>query len=110
MKDEVQRLIPLYEEYLKWFYLKKTPITFANKSAGTISRKKSLVANIVKEPKEQLERDAEVMNIILRILIAKGQHDYVHRILHDRKELVNTMKNRRAVSRAVTPTGKKGRN
>ncbi|AJU09326.1 hypothetical protein H824_YJM1450O00439 [Saccharomyces cerevisiae YJM1450] len=110
LKDEVQRLIPLYEEYLKWFYLKKTPITFANKSAGTISRKKSLAANIVKEPKEQLERDAEVMNIILRILIAKGQHDYVHRILHDRKELVNTMKNRRAVSRAVTPTGKKGRN
>lgn len=47
------------------------------------------------------------MNIILRILIAKGQHDYVHRILHDRKELVNTMKNRRAVSRAVTPTGKR---
>ena len=48
LKDEVQRLIPLYEEYLRWFYLKKTPITFTNKSAGTISRKKSLAANIVK--------------------------------------------------------------
>ncbi|CAI4036581.1 hypothetical protein SMKI_15G4290 [Saccharomyces mikatae IFO 1815] len=110
LKDEITRLIPVYEEYLKWFYLKKTPITFANKSAGTISRKKSLAANIVKEPKQQLERDAEVMNIILRILIAKGQHDYVHRILHDRKDLVNTMKNRRAVSKAVNSTVKKSRN
>ncbi|CAI4052217.1 uncharacterized protein SKDI_15G4330 [Saccharomyces kudriavzevii IFO 1802] len=107
LKEEVKRLAPAYEEYLKWFYLKKTPITFANKSGGTISRKKSLAANIVKEPKEQLERDAEVMNIILRILIAKGQQDYVHRILHDRKDLVNTMKNRRAVSRAVNYTGKR---
>ena len=88
----------------------RTPVTFANKSVGTISRKKSLAANIMKEPKQQLERDAEVMNIILRILIAKGQHDYVHRILHDRKDLVNTMKNRRAVRKAVSSTGKKSRN
>ncbi|CAI4064712.1 hypothetical protein N7582_002772 [Saccharomyces uvarum] len=110
LKEEVNRLVPVYEEYLKWFYLKKTPVTFANKSVGTISRKKSLAANIMKEPKQQLERDAEVMNIILRILIAKGQHDYVHRILHDRKDLVNTMKNRRAVRKAVSSTGKKSRN
>ncbi|EJS41610.1 YOR296W [Saccharomyces arboricola H-6] len=109
LKEEVKRLIPVYEEYLKWFYLKKTPITFGSKSGGTISRKESLSVNIVKEPKQQLERDAEVMNIILRILIAKGQHDYVHHILHDRKDLVKIMKNRRAVSRAVNSTGKKGR-
>lgn len=34
---------------------------------------------------DQLERDSELLDVILRILIAKGETDFVYQHLHQRK-------------------------
>lgn len=96
LKNEVKKLTPLYYKHLDKLYKANGSNVEVSRHFTTVERRKTIMASSKKKrtaiekeiknyEKDPLERSAETLDIILRILITKGEIDYVYRQLHERK-------------------------
>lgn len=97
LKLDVKRLTPSYYAHLDRNYRDNNPNLMVSRRLTSVERRKTIMNNNFRKTKEQidredrddskdmLERDSELLDIILRILIAKGEIDFVYKHLHERK-------------------------
>lgn len=97
LKAEVKRLTPSYYKFTEHKYRDNNPNMVVSRKLTSIERRKTIMKNSFKKTREQLdrealadssdqlERDSELLDVILRILIAKGETDFVYQHLHQRK-------------------------
>ncbi|SMN20524.1 similar to Saccharomyces cerevisiae YOR296W Putative protein of unknown function [Maudiozyma saulgeensis] len=97
LKKEVQRLTPSYYKYIEKKYRDNNPNIVVSRKLTSVERRKTIMKDSFRKTREQLdreapdgsidtlERDSELLDIILRILIAKNETDFVYQHLHERK-------------------------
>ena len=97
LKAEVKRLTPSYYKYVEKTYRDNNPNIVISRKLTSVERRKTIMNNSFRKTKEQmdrevqdgsidtLERDSELLDIILRILISKQEIDFVYQHLHERK-------------------------
>ncbi|AMD18887.1 HBL015Cp [Eremothecium sinecaudum] len=115
LKEETEALIPLYEKYLdnRNYYDFTRHGRQQENSRRRLQRSDTIIAHSSKEKRAEaaavvrelrsdpLEISAVTQDIILRILLAKGQSDYVSNFLNRRSELAKAVATRKLVKAAV---------
>lgn len=98
LKKEVARLLPLYYKYIS--VLTESSEVEVSRHLTTVQRRKTIMANSSKAKRLQYEKDLRLteassqeralatLDIILRILITKGEIEYVYKQLHERKRKI----------------------
>lgn len=101
LKNEISELTPLYFKYID--NLTDESQFEVSRRLTTVQRRKTIMANSSKAKrmhyekefnlieKSSQERAHATLNILLRILISKGELDYVYRQLHERKLKIKQM-------------------
>ncbi|CCK71362.1 uncharacterized protein KNAG_0G03050 [Huiozyma naganishii CBS 8797] len=96
LKSEVKRLNPLYFQNIA--ELTSGSNVAVSRRFTTVERRKTIMGNSSKGKRKQLQEELQkadtdslqqslsTLNIILRVLITKGETDYVYRQLHERKQ------------------------
>ncbi|SCW01178.1 LAFE_0D06810g1_1 [Lachancea fermentati] len=120
LKEEVERLNPEYEQYLNSMnehsdHAKtRTP---KSRKVNTIARRKTILANSSKKRRQQLDLEIKIsesnpleisaatQDILLRILLAKGETSYVYKNLQAREQALKKMRTEMFVKAAVTNRG-----
>lgn len=105
LKKEVELLSPEYTKYLKHITVANTNSRKLSVRLTTLRRRGTIMANaskkrrskvrrqIEQDENDPLERNADMLDVLLRTLIAKGEIDYVHKHLSARtkaKKIVAT--------------------
>ncbi|CAB4252928.1 similar to Saccharomyces cerevisiae YOR296W Putative protein of unknown function [Maudiozyma barnettii] len=97
LKKEIQRLTPSYYKFIEKKYRDNNPNIVISRKLTSVERRKTIMKTSFRKTKEQLdreasddcintlERDSELLDIILRILISKNETDFVYQHLHERK-------------------------
>ncbi|KAG0668261.1 hypothetical protein C6P45_004867 [Maudiozyma exigua] len=97
LKTEVKRLSPSYYKFVEKTYRDNNPNIVISRKLTSVERRKTIMNSSFRKTKEQidrevqdgsvdtLERDSELLDIILRILISKQEIDFVYQHLHERK-------------------------
>jgi len=97
LKKEIQRLTPSYYKFIEKKYRDNNPNIVIIRKLTSVERRKTIMKTSFRKTKEQLdreasddcintlERDSELLDIILRILISKNETDFVYQHLHERK-------------------------
>lgn len=95
LKKEVKILSPLYYKHIS--DLTESSKIEVSRQLTTVQRRKTIMANSSKAKRQQYEKELHLteassqeralatLNIILRILISKGEIEYVYKELHERK-------------------------
>lgn len=98
LKKEVGQLSPIYYKHIT--HMTDVSEVEVSRHLTTIQRRKTIMANSSKAKRLQYEKELHLteesneekslatLNIILRILISKGEIDYVYRHLHERKQKI----------------------
>ncbi|CCD24884.1 uncharacterized protein NDAI_0E00680 [Naumovozyma dairenensis CBS 421] len=108
LKAATNDLMTDYVKHLKLIYSNKNYGTSVKRIGTTVERQKTIMANatklkrqqireeIQKEQVDPLEQSVEALKIVLRILITKGESDYVHKCvkqqIKEKKQLSLQMK------------------
>lgn len=95
LKKEISQLTPLYFKYID--KLTESSQIEVSRHLTTVQRRKTIMANSSKAKRSQYEKEFNLiekssqerayttLNILLRILISKGELEYVYKQLHERK-------------------------
>lgn len=115
--EEVDRLAPEYIKYLQdrnYFEFEKQLPKAKSKRANTIARRKTIIANSSKKKRMEIEKQikdvendpleisATTQDIVLRILLARGELEYVYNNLDARERISKSIATERLVKAAVS--------
>lgn len=113
LKREVDTLSPDYAKYLNQVTITNSSSRKFSVKLSTLARNKTIMANASKKRRSkirqqveelesgQLERNAEILDVLLRTLIAKGEMDYVHKHLTTREKVRKKVATEKLVKAAV---------
>lgn len=113
LKKEADRLSPSYMKYLRKLTFGTDTHRRLSKRLVTLARKSTVMANssrksrkivekeIERSANDPLERSTETLDIIYRILMVKGELDYVHQQLSSRTKIRRSIATEKLVKAAV---------
>lgn len=113
LKKEAERLCPSYHKYLRQMTFGTDSNRRLSKRLVTLARKGTVMANsskksrirvqkeIEKDQNDPLERTTETLDVIYRILMVKGELDYVHQQLSARTKMKRSIATEKLVKAAV---------
>lgn len=113
LKREVERLSPNYAKYIKELSFGHNNRSRLSKRLVTLARKRTVMANASKKARtkiqkeiendqnDPLERSSETLDIVLRILLAKGENDFVSQQLAVRNNMRKSVATEKMVKAAV---------
>lgn len=113
LKQEVERLSPSYAKYIKKLAFGLNNHTRLSKRLVTLARKETIMANASKKARlkiqqqieqdqnDPLERSSETLDIVFRILLAKGEADFVSQQLAIRSKMKKSVATEKLVKAAV---------
>lgn len=113
LKSEVDRLTPNYVKYIKDLTFGLNSHRRLSKRLVTLARKGTVMANASKKSRlkiqkeiendqnDPLERSSETLDIVLRILVAKGEADFVNQQLAIRSKMKKSVATKKLVKAAV---------
>lgn len=113
LKEEAERLSPNYLKFLRQMTFGTDTHRRLSKRLVTLARKGTVMANaskksrtrvqkeIEREENDPLERSTETLDIIYRILMVKGELDYVHQQLSARTKVRKSIATEKLVKAAV---------
>ncbi|QLQ79497.1 hypothetical protein HG537_0C01440 [Torulaspora globosa] len=113
LKQEVERLSPNYAKYIKKLAFGLNNHTRLSKRLVTLARKETIMANASKKARlkiqqeieqdqnDPLERSSETLDIVFRILLVKGEADFVNQQLAVRSKMKKSVATEKLVQAAV---------
>ncbi|CCH60597.1 hypothetical protein TBLA_0D00890 [Henningerozyma blattae CBS 6284] len=124
LKEDAQRMVPEYTKYMQIINgvstnedtpseINKNRVSSLNKRLGTLARKKTIMANATLRKRKQMKKELseikqepiknveQTLIIVLRILISKGELEYVHEILMEQEKAKKRIEASRLIHQAI---------